>query len=87
MKSVKERDKSNPYTEVGIMKKQNYEFMLVTYDENMNELNTTWRKTEKGVSNWANKMFFKHGEKITVEVYKCYDGIDGDFFLCNTYHA
>lgn len=62
------------------------EFMITTYDDKTRSiLNTTWRKTEKGVSNWANKMFDKYGEYITVTV--GYFDDDDNYQIWGTYHA
>lgn len=66
------------------MKKQNY-FMIFTM-RGFEIIDSTMRKTEKGMSNHANKMFKKFGEDITVEVYQC-TMYEDDMHLYATYHA
>lgn len=46
----------------------NREYILTTTLENGETLKPVMRKTEKGISNYANKMFSKYGEYVTVEV-------------------
>ena len=46
----------------------NKEYILTTILGNGETLKPVMRKTEKGVSNYVNKMFRKYGESVTVEV-------------------
>lgn len=61
------------------------DYFITTILGNGKTLNPVIRKTEKGISNYANKMFRKYGEQTTVEV----DYLDDNFNIKRycTYHA
>lgn len=60
------------------------EYTIITILENGKTLEPITRKTEKGMSDYANRMFSKYGENITVEVY-CENSLG--MYLFRTYHA
>jgi hypothetical protein len=51
------------------MKKNNTRFLFTTL-ENGKQLAMVTRQTEKGASDYANRMFKKYGDFITVEEYQ-----------------
>ena len=61
------------------------EYTMITTLANGTTLAPVTRKSEEAMSNYANRMFAKYGEEITVDVY-CETSM-GDFFLYTTYHA
>lgn len=61
------------------------DFIITTILGNGKTLKPVIRKTEKGISDYANKMYRKYGDDVTVEV----DYLDNNFNLKRycTYHA
>jgi hypothetical protein len=61
------------------------DFIITTILGNGKTLKPVIRKTEKGISDYANKMYRKYGDDVTVEV----DYLDDNFNLKRycTYHA
>jgi hypothetical protein len=61
------------------------DFIIITILGNGKTLKPVIRKTEKGISDYANKMYRKYGDDVTVEV----DYLDDNFNLKRycTYHA
>lgn len=61
------------------------EYILTTILEDGKALKPVMRKTEKGISEYANRMFRKYGEAVTVEV-GFFDNCLNWIQYC-TYHA
>lgn len=61
------------------------DFIITTILGNGKTLKPVIRKTEKGISDYANNMYRKYGDDVTVEV----DYLDDNFNLKRycTYHA
>lgn len=71
------------------MKKRDY--IITTILGNGKHLKPVIRKTEKGISDYANRMYRKYGDEVTVEVghfLGVEDGVEGlQWVLDFTYHA
>ena len=61
------------------------EYTMITTLANGKMLAPVTRKTEQGMSDYANRMFDKYGFEITVHVY-CENSV-GDIYLYTAYHA
>lgn len=68
------------------MEKRDY-ILQVTFEDTGKRLKPVMRRTEKGISNYANKMYCKYGECIRVDVgyFETKNGLEWVDVM--TYHA